>query len=67
MSADPSSEKEPSGLRPLPSVKMALLPNELRARRTRRLILGTLLGTVVVGALLLWVARSVIPQDLGLG
>lgn len=62
MSADPSSEKEPSGLRPLPSVKMALLPNELRARRTRRLILGTLLGTVVVGALLLWVARSVIPK-----
>ena len=62
MSADPSSEKEPSGLRPLPSVKMALLPNELRARRTRRLVIGTLIGAVVLGALLLWIARSVIPQ-----
>jgi len=61
MSADPS-EKEPSGLRPLPSVNMALLPNELRARRTRRLVLGALLGAVVLGALLLWIARSVIPQ-----
>ncbi len=62
MSADPSSEKEPSGLRPLPSVKMALLPNELRARRTRRLVIGTLIGAVFLGALLLWIARSVIPQ-----
>ena len=62
MSADPSSKREPSGLRPLPSVKMALLPNELRARRTRRLLLGTLLGAVVLGAVLLWLARSVIPQ-----
>ena len=41
---------------------MALLPNELRARRTRRLLLGTLLGAVVLGAVLLWLARSVIPQ-----
>jgi murein DD-endopeptidase MepM/ murein hydrolase activator NlpD len=62
MSRDPSSEKEPSGLRPLPSVNMALLPNELRARRTRRLVLGAVLGAVVLGALLLWIARSVIPQ-----
>jgi murein DD-endopeptidase MepM/ murein hydrolase activator NlpD len=62
MSADPSSEKEPSGLRPLPSVNMALLPNELRARRTRRLVLSAVVGAVVLGALLLWIARSVIPQ-----
>ncbi|MBW2158497.1 MAG: M23 family metallopeptidase [Deltaproteobacteria bacterium] len=62
MSRDPSSEKEPSGLRPLPSVNMALLPDELRARRTRRLVLGAVLGAVVLGALLLWIARSVIPQ-----
>lgn len=62
MSGDPSSEKKQSALRPLPSVGMALLPSELRARRTRRLIVGTLVGAVVLGALLLWVARSVIPQ-----
>lgn len=62
MSGDPSSEKKQSVLRPLPSVGMALLPSELRARRTRRLIVGTLVGAVVLGALLLWVARSVIPQ-----
>jgi murein DD-endopeptidase MepM/ murein hydrolase activator NlpD len=41
---------------------MALLPNELRAKRARRLIVGTLIGAVVFGALLLWIARSVIPQ-----
>ncbi|MBT8451208.1 MAG: M23 family metallopeptidase [Deltaproteobacteria bacterium] len=62
MSADPSSPKEPSGLRPLPSVKMALLPSELRARRTRRLVAGAVLGALVLGALLLWIARSVIPS-----
>ena len=62
MSGDSSSDKEPSGLRPLPSVNMALLPNELRARRTRRVVVGAAVGAVVLGALLLWVARSVIPQ-----
>ena len=62
MSADPSSEEKPRALRPLPSVDMALLPDELRARRTRRIIVGGLIGTLVVGALLLWIARSVIPQ-----
>lgn len=62
MSTDPSRQQDPGGLRPLPSIKMALLPNELRARRTRRLALGALFGAVVLGALLLWIARSVIPQ-----
>ena len=62
MSADPSSERESSGLRPLPSVNMALLPDELRARRTRRLVLSAVVGAVVLGAPLLWIARSVIPQ-----
>lgn len=62
MSADPSSEKKPSALRPLPSVNMALLPDELRARRTRRLIVGTLVGALALGALLFWIANSVIPQ-----
>jgi murein DD-endopeptidase MepM/ murein hydrolase activator NlpD len=62
MSVDPSSEKKPSVLRPLPSVDMALLPDQLRARRMRRLLLGALLGTVVGGTLLVWIARSVIPQ-----
>ena len=62
MSADPSSEEKPSALRPLPSVNMALLPDELRARRTRRIIIGGALGAIVVGGLLLWIARSVIPQ-----
>ncbi len=62
MSADPSSEKKPSALRPLPSVDMALLPSELRARRTRRIVVGSLVGVLVLGALLVWVARTVIPQ-----
>jgi murein DD-endopeptidase MepM/ murein hydrolase activator NlpD len=62
MSADRSSDEKPSGLRPLPSVDMALLPDELRARRTRRIVVGTLVGAVVLGALLFWIARSVIPQ-----
>ncbi|MFW2386922.1 MAG: peptidoglycan DD-metalloendopeptidase family protein [Polyangiales bacterium] len=62
MSADPSSEKEPSGLRPLPSVGMALLPDELRARRARRLVLGAIVGSLLLAGLLFWVARSVIPQ-----
>ena len=62
MSADPSSEKKQSALRPLPSVDMALLPDELRAQRARRIIFGSLLGAIVVGGLLFWIARSVIPQ-----
>jgi len=62
MSADPSNEKKPAILRPLPSVDMALLPDQLRARRMRRLVVGALLGTIVVGALLFWIARSVIPK-----
>ena len=62
MSLDPSREEKPSGLRPLPSVNMALLPDELRARRTRRIVLGTLIGAVVLGGVLFWIARSVIPQ-----
>jgi murein DD-endopeptidase MepM/ murein hydrolase activator NlpD len=61
MSAEPS-EKEPSGLRPLPSVNMALLPNQLRARRMRRLVVSAVVGVVALGALLFWIARSVIPQ-----
>ena len=62
MSADPSNEEKPRGLRPLPSVDMALLPHELRARRTRRIVFGTLTGAAVLAALLFWIARSLIPQ-----
>jgi murein DD-endopeptidase MepM/ murein hydrolase activator NlpD len=62
MSADPASEKKPSALRPLPSVDMALLPSELRAQRTRRILMGAVIGTVALGALLFWLAKSVIPQ-----
>jgi len=62
MSADPSSRKEPRALRPLPSVNMALLPDELKARRTKRVVLVTVVGAVVMGALLFWIARSLIPQ-----
>jgi murein DD-endopeptidase MepM/ murein hydrolase activator NlpD len=41
---------------------MALLPNELRARRTRRLLVAGVLGVVVVGALVVWIARSLLPS-----
>jgi murein DD-endopeptidase MepM/ murein hydrolase activator NlpD len=41
---------------------MALLPAELRARRTRRVVIGSLVGVLVLSALLVWVARTVIPQ-----
>lgn len=61
MSADPSSKNEPKALRPLPSVNMALLPDQLRARRAKRLIIGTLVGTVAGAALLFWIAKSLIP------
>ena len=61
MGADPSDKKR-GALRPLPSVDMALLPDELKAQRTRRIIVGTLVGAVVLGALLFWIARSLIPQ-----
>lgn len=62
MSADPSSRKEPRALRPLPSINMALLPDQLRARRTKRVVLVTVVGAVVLGALLFWIAKSLIPQ-----
>lgn len=62
MSADPSSQKEPRALRPLPSINMALLPDELKARRTKRVVLVTVVGAVVMGALLFWIAKSLIPQ-----
>lgn len=62
MSADPSQQKEPRALRPLPSVKMALLPDELKARRTKRILISTLAGTLVLGALLFWIARNLIPS-----
>jgi murein DD-endopeptidase MepM/ murein hydrolase activator NlpD len=49
-------------LRPLPSVKMALLPDELKARRTKRIIISTLVGTLMLGAALFWIARNLIPS-----
>ncbi len=61
MSADPSSNEPPRGLRPLPSVNMALLPHELKARRTRRMVLATVVAAVALSALLFWIAKSVIP------
>jgi murein DD-endopeptidase MepM/ murein hydrolase activator NlpD len=62
MSADPSSQKKPSALRPLPSVNMALLPDELKARRTRRLVVGGMLGVALLGTVLFWISNSIIPQ-----
>ncbi len=61
MSVDSSSEKKPA-LRPLPSVEMALLPNELRARRTRRLIVAGFVAAVVLGFVFVWLVRSVLPE-----
>jgi murein DD-endopeptidase MepM/ murein hydrolase activator NlpD len=62
MHSDPSTEKKPPALRPLPSINMALLPEELRARRARRMVVSTIAGAGVLGALLFWIARSLIPQ-----
>lgn len=64
MSGDPSNENEPRGLRPLPSVNMALLPNELRARRARRLVVGGALGLAVAAVVVAWLVRSVAPTML---
>ena len=61
MSADSSSEKKPA-LRPLPSVQMALLPDELRARRTKRLVVGGVVAAVVLGFVFVWLVRSVLPE-----
>ncbi len=61
MSVDSSSEKK-SALRPLPSVEMALLPNELRARRTKRLVVSGVVGAVVLGFLFVWLVRGVLPE-----
>jgi len=61
MSAEPSGDDKPV-LRPLPSVGMALLPNELRARRTRRWIVVGTLAAVVLGFLFVWLIRSVLPE-----
>ena len=61
MAADPTSKKK-HVLRPLPSVDMALLPEELRARRMRRFVLGGLLGAAVLAAILVWAGRTMIPQ-----
>ncbi len=61
MSVESSSEKKPA-LRPLPSVEMALLPNELRARRTKRLVVSGVVGAVVLGFAFVWLIRSVLPE-----
>jgi len=64
MSADPSSEKKPA-LRPLPSIGMALLPNELRARRTKRLVVSGVIGAILLGLVFVWLVRSVLPESWG--
>ncbi|MGB5810528.1 MAG: peptidoglycan DD-metalloendopeptidase family protein [Polyangiales bacterium] len=61
MNVDPSGEDKPA-LRPLPSVGMALLPNELRAKRARRLVVGAAFALVLVGFVALWLVRNVWPQ-----
>ncbi len=60
MKVDPTGDKD-SRLRPLPSVGMALLPHELKARRTKRLVFGSIFGGLAVFALLLWLGTSVLP------
>ena len=42
---------------------MALLPDELRARRTRRVVLSWLIGAVLLGALLVWAGGRFLPQS----
>ena len=61
MSSDPTGKPKP--LRPLPSVRMALLPEELRARRTKRLVLAGGAGAVAAGFLLVWLVRSLWPSE----
>ena len=61
MSADPTSEKKPA-LRPLPSVGMALLPNELRAQRIKRLVVSGIVGAIILGFVFVWLVRSVLPE-----
>lgn len=61
MGVEPSDEKPQ--LRPLPSVGMALLPNELRARRVKRVVAAAAFAGVLVVFLGVWVVRSLFPAD----
>ncbi len=62
MSSKGSGDEKPGALRPLPSVDMALLPDELRARRARRVVVGAIVSAVALVAVLFWISRSVIPR-----
>ena len=64
MSADRSGDDK-ARLRPLPSVDMALLPHELRARRAKKLVITGVVGMMVAAFVLVWFVRSVLPQAWG--
>lgn len=59
MQLDPPAKRK---LRPLPSVDMALLPEDVRHRRMRRMLIGGLLAALLLGAVLVWASQSLLPQ-----
>lgn len=50
-------------LRPLPSVGMALLPNELRTRRVRRLVAAGVFAAILVVFFGAWVVRTLTSSE----
>lgn len=59
MQLDPPGKRK---LRPLPSVDMALLPEDVRNRRVRRTVFGGLVAALLLGAVLVWASQSLLPQ-----
>ncbi len=61
MAEDPPPPTEKRPLRPLPTVGMALLPEERRSVRIRRVVGFGTLGVIVVGALAVWAGGRYLP------
>lgn len=63
---DPDAKPDPLAVRhrPLPSVDLALLPHELRAARTRTLLLALIGVLLVAGGVVVAIGRSVWSQSV---
>ncbi len=62
MAGEPPSSEDERPLRPLPTVGMALLPEERRSVRIRRVVGFGMLGAIVVGAVGVWAGGRYLPK-----